>query len=48
MPTADSTRPPTMAALGPMAAMTRGARTTIPNMIRPVIGSSAAPLGKAE
>src|SRR3954447_16816669 len=47
IPTANSTRPDTVAAFGPTAASTRGARTTMPSMMSAVIGSNAAPDGNA-
>src|SRR6478609_4766582 len=47
IPAASSASPDTVAAFGPTAASTRGARTTIPIMINAVIGSNAAPEGNA-
>ena len=47
MPTASTARPVTVIALGLNRAIARGASTIMPIMMRTVMGSSAAPLGKA-
>ena len=47
MPTARISSPVTVITLGPNRPMARGASTIIPTMIRTVMGSRAAPDGKA-